>query len=196
MFIDAVYKEIKGNTAPWRARLLRNVPADELPFLSTSAARPGARPAAAPAARTTAAAAKKANADPLEGKWNLDTFTSKYEPANLSPYRREMTITFAGDEMTHAASTWRRLGNASPLSVISYKAKIDGKEYTIPYTTSKVTLKRVDANTIERSLAGEDGSKESATWTLSADRKTLTIVANGTDPTGVKYSSTQIYAKQ
>jgi len=30
MFIDAVYREIKANTAPWRARLLRNVPADEL----------------------------------------------------------------------------------------------------------------------------------------------------------------------
>ena len=27
MFVEAVYREIKANTAPWKARLLRNVPA-------------------------------------------------------------------------------------------------------------------------------------------------------------------------
>jgi glyoxylase-like metal-dependent hydrolase (beta-lactamase superfamily II) len=192
MFIEAAYSEIKASTAPWRARLLRNVPADELPFLSTNnAARPGARPAA----RAAAAAPARASADPLAGKWIMDVFTSKYEPANLTPYRREMTISFAGDELTHASSTWRRQGNASPLTTVTYKAKIDGKEYSIPYTASKVVLKRVDARTLERTLSGNDG-KETATWTLSADGKTLTVVATGTDPTGVAYSSTQIFQKQ
>ena len=193
MFIETVYSEIKGNTAPWRARLLRNVPADELPFLSPSAGRPGARHAAA--ARPAAAAPRRGPVDPLEGKWTLDPFTSKYTPTNLTPYRREMMISFTGDELTHTASTWRRQGNASPLTTVTYKARIDGKEYPIPYTTSKVVLKRVDARTIERTLSGNDG-KETATWTLSADGKTLTVVANGADPTGVAYSSTQIYSKQ
>jgi hypothetical protein len=41
MFVDAVYREIKANTAPWKARLLRNVPATELAFLA------GNNPAAA-----------------------------------------------------------------------------------------------------------------------------------------------------
>jgi glyoxylase-like metal-dependent hydrolase (beta-lactamase superfamily II) len=190
MFVTAVYDEIKGNTAPWRARLLRNVPADELPFLSTNAARPGTRAAAA-----KTAAAKKAPSDPLEGKWSMNVFSSKYEPAGLTPYRREMTFAFSGDEMTHASSTWRRQGNASPLSTVTYKAKLDGKEYEIPFTRSKVMLKRVDANTVSRELTGDDG-KETATWTLSADKKTLTIVAKGTDPTGVAYSSTQIFERQ
>jgi glyoxylase-like metal-dependent hydrolase (beta-lactamase superfamily II) len=189
MFVDTVYREIKGATPAWRARLLRNVPANELPFLTTSAAKPGA-------AKTAATPARRGSTDPLEGKWALNPFTSKYEPANMMPYRREMTVAFAGDELTHASSTWRRLGNASPLSTVTYKAKLDGKEYTIPYTTSKVTLKRTDANTIERTLAGDDGSRETATWTLSGDRKTLTVVAKGTDPTGVAYTSTQVYEKQ
>jgi len=188
MFIDAVYQEVKANTAPWRARLMRNVPIDELPQLSTSAARPGVRAAAAPA--------RRASGNPLEGTWSLNTFTSKYQPANLTPYRREMTVTFDGDEMTHAASTWRRIGNASPLSTVTYKAKLDGKEYTIPYTTSMVTMTRVDARTISRTLSGTDSGKETATWTLSADGKMLTVVATGTDPTGVAYSSTQVYEKQ
>ena len=38
--------------------------------------------------------------------------------------------------------------------------------------------------------------KETATWTLSADRKTLTVAAKGTDATGVAYTSTQVYEKQ
>jgi len=191
MFIDAVYQEVKGNIAPWRARLVRNVPIDELPFLSTST-----RPSNRPAAGRPAATARRGPADPLEGKWNMNTFTSKYEPVGLTPYRREMTIAFEGDEMTHASSTWRRQGNASPLSTVTYKAKLDGKEYTIPYTTTKVTLRRVNPTTVERSLVGQDGSSETSTWTLSADGRTLTGVASGKDPTGVAYSSTQVFEKQ
>jgi glyoxylase-like metal-dependent hydrolase (beta-lactamase superfamily II) len=192
MFIEAAYNEIKANTAVWRAHLLRNVPIDELPFLSTSNnARPGA---ARPAARAAASPART-NLDPLDGKWIMDVFTSKYEPANLLPYRREMTLTFSGNELTYMTQTWRRTGNASPLTTTTYKAMIDGKEHALPNTTSKVTFKRVDANTIERTLTGGDGS-ETATWTLSADRRTLTVVTKGADSQKAPYSSTQIFQKQ
>jgi hypothetical protein len=33
-------------------------------------------------------------------------------------------------------------------------------------------------------------------WPLSADGKTLTIVAKGADPTGVAYTSTQVFDKK
>lgn len=190
MFIEAAHNEIKANIGPWRARLMRNVPADELPFLSTSnTARPGA---ARPAAR---AAAARTNVDALDGKWVMDVFTSKYEPINLQPYRREMTLTFNGAEFTHLTQTWRRIGNASPLSSTTYTARIDGQEHAVPFTTSKVSFRRIDANTVERTLTGNDGT-ETATWTLSADRRTLTVVAKGADPQKVAYTSTQVYKKQ
>jgi glyoxylase-like metal-dependent hydrolase (beta-lactamase superfamily II) len=192
MFVDAVYREIKGNTPAWKARLLRNVPADELPFLAADNARPAAL-------RRTAAAtpARKSSGDPLEGKWALNLFDSSYEPSSLMPYRREMTVTVNGNQVTHTIMSWRRpQGNGSPLSTYSYTASLDGKEYPVPNWSAKVTLKRVDANTIERTLAGDDVGKETATWTLSADRKTLTVVAKGTDSTGVAYTSTQVYEKQ
>jgi glyoxylase-like metal-dependent hydrolase (beta-lactamase superfamily II) len=192
MFIEAAYNEIKANTAVWRTRLLRNVPIDELPFLSTSnTTRPGS---ARPAARAAAPAARR-NLDPLEGKWIMDVFTSKYEPANLLPYRREMTLTLSGDELTYVAQTWRRTGNASPLTTTTYTARIDGKEHPLENTTSRVTFRRVDANTIERTLTGGDGN-ETATWTLSADRRTLTVVTKGVDAQKAPYSSTQIFQKQ
>jgi hypothetical protein len=114
------------------------------------------------------------------------------------PYRREMVITVDGDATTQAVSSWRRpQGNASPLSTYSYTAKFDGKPYPIPNQgKANVALKRVDANTIERTLGGEDVGKEASTWTLSADRKTLTVVAKGTDSTGIAYTTTQVYEKQ
>jgi hypothetical protein len=194
MFLEAAYKEIKGNTAPWKARLLRNVPAAELTFLASNTPAGAARKTVAAAAKP----AKKGPADPFEGKWALDLFSSNYEPTSLMPYRREMVIAMNGDEATHQVSSWRRpQGNGSPLSYYEYKAKLDGKEYPIPnWGKAVVTMKRVDANTIERTMNGEEVGNETATWTLSADRKKLTVVAKGTDPTGIAYTTTQVYARQ
>jgi cyclase len=193
MFVEAVYREIKANTAPWRARLLRNVPAAELTFLTSSNAPAGARK---PAAATKPAA--KAGRDPWEGKWTLNVFSSNYEPSSLLPYRREMMISLNGAETTHAVSSWRRpQGNGSPLSTYGYTARFDGKPYPVPnWGAATVTLKRIDANTIARALDGAEIGKETSTWTLSADRKTLTVTAKGTDATGVAYTSTQVYEKQ
>jgi len=193
MFVDAVYREIKANTAPWKTRLLRNVPAAELAFLAPKATAPALRKIAA-----GTAAAKKGSGDPWEGKWVLNLFASNYEPSSLLPYRREMVITMNGDACTQEISSWRRpQGNGSPLSSYKYTARFDGKLYPIPNQgKANVALNRVDANTIERTLDGDDVGKETATWTLSADRKTLTVVAKGSDATGVAYTTTQVYEKQ
>ena len=113
------------------------------------------------------------------------------------PYRREMTVTVNGDETTHQVLSWRRpQGNGSPLSTYSYKARLDGKEYTVPNWGAKVTLRRVDANSFERTLEGDVVGKETATFALSADRRTLTVTAKGTDPAGVAFTSTQVYEKR
>jgi cyclase len=192
MFVEAAYREIRANPGPWKARLLRNVPTAELALLS---------PKSALAARKVIAAAKpvkKGADDPLEGRWVLNVFESSYEPASLLPYRREIVITLNGNETTHAVSSWRRpQGNGSPLATYTYTATLDGKLHPIPNQgKANVSLKRVDANTIERTLDGEDVGKETSTWKLSADRKSLTVVAKGTDATGVAYTSTQVYEKQ
>jgi glyoxylase-like metal-dependent hydrolase (beta-lactamase superfamily II) len=194
MFIEAAYREIKANTAPWKARLLRNVPQSDLDAVATNRPATDARKLASAKA---AAPAKRAS-DPWEGKWVLDLFSSNYEPVSLMPYRREMVIAMSGNETTHEVSSWRRpQGNGSPLSTYSYKATLDGKECPIPnWGNATVTLKRVDANTLERTLNGQEVGKETATWTLSADRKKLTVVAKGTDPTGIAYTTTQVYEKQ
>jgi glyoxylase-like metal-dependent hydrolase (beta-lactamase superfamily II) len=192
MFVEAVYREIKTNTTPWKTRLLRNVPSAELAFMAPKTPAALARNGAA--SKTAA----KRSGDPLEGKWVLDLFSSSYEPSSLMPYRREMVITVDGKSTTQEVLSWRRpQGNGSPLSSYKYTATLDGKLYPIPNQgKANVALKRVDVSTIERTLDGEDVGKETSTWTLSPDRKKLTVVAKGTDATGVAYTSTQIYEKQ
>ena len=59
-----------------------------------------------------------------------------------------------------------------------------------------VTLRRIDAATIERTATGDRSSKETATWTLSADRQELTMVTSGVDVAGAAYSSTQVYTRR
>jgi hypothetical protein len=134
------------------------------------------------------------SSDPFDGSWALNAARSRYEPTNTMPYRREITLTINGDELTQDTSTWRRgVGNNSPLARVSYTARWDGKEYPVQASSSRVVLKRVDPMTIERTALGDSNARETATWTLSADRKLLTIVTSGVDATGIKYSSTQVY---
>ena len=71
----------------------------------------------------------------------------------------------------------------------------DGKAYPVDASSSRVTLRRIDAATIESTATGDRNSKETATWTLSADRQELTMATSGVDAAGAPYSSTQVYTK-
>ena len=93
-------------------------------------------------------------ADPFAGTWVLDVARSRYAPSSNAPYRRETTIEIDGDAVRQSTSTWRRLqGNDSPLARVSYSARFDGKEYPVEASSSRVTLRRVDAATIERTAS-------------------------------------------
>jgi cyclase len=185
MFISAAYAEL---SAAEKNRSSRGPTA--------APRRAAASPAAGAAARATTPA-RRGPADPFDGDWVLDTAKSRYTPSSNMPYRRETTITIDGDAITQSTSTWRRLqGNDSPLARVTYSARFDGKPYPVDASSSRVTLRRVNAFTVERTATGDRGAKETATWTLSADRQELTVATSGTDVTGAAYSSTQVYARR
>jgi cyclase len=186
MFLSAAYAELSAAAA--RARSSRG-----------PSAAPGRRPATAagPSSTGKPTPARRGPADPFDGTWVLDTAKSRYTPSSNMPYRRETTIAIDGDAITQNTSTWRRtLGNDSPLARVTYSAKFDGKEYPVDASSSRVVLRRVNASTVERIATGDRGSKETATWTLSADRQELTVVTSGVDPAGGAYSSTQVYGRK
>jgi len=167
----------------------------------SSRAAPRGRPSTARTANADTAKpalpTKRAGNEPFDGEWVLNTFKSAYVPSNTMPYRREMILSFADGGFTHTTSTWRRTnGNDSPLARTTYTAKLDGKEYAVTASAAKVVFTRVDVNTIERKASGDRGATESATWTISSDRNTLTIVTKGKDAAGADYSSTQVYERR
>jgi cyclase len=185
-FLETAFKELSAQIAKTRL---------------SSRAAPRVRPAPArtAAAETAnrATTARRTGSEPFDGDWVLNTFKSQYQPSNTMPYRREMTLAFADGGFTHTTSTWRRTtGNDSPLARTTYSAKLDGKEYAVTASAAKVVFKRVDATTIERTASGDRGATETATWTLSSDRNTLTIVTKGKDAAGSEYSSTQVYDRR
>jgi hypothetical protein len=127
----------------------------------------------------------------------LDPARSQYTPSSNAPYRRETTIAIEGEAVRQSTSTWRRMqGNDSPLLRVTYTARLDGKDYPVDASSTRVVLRRVDATTIERTASGDKSSKETARWTLSADRQELTMVTSGVDVAGAPYNSTQVYTRR
>ena len=191
MFLEAAYREIKANTrglegAPVAQRAGRRDPADSWQERGASGCRKSA-----PAAR----AGKKGSGDPLEGKWVLNLFASSYEPSSLMPYRR-------GDGRDRQwgrsrACRSRRGGDRRATAHLcrrtTTRPRLDGKEYPIPNWGQRQghgEARRWRTRSSGR-MAGDQVGSETATWTLSADRKTLTVVAKGTDASGVAYVSTR-----
>jgi cyclase len=188
-FVETAFKELSAAAAKTRLSSKR-APSSRgrTPATSGRATKPES------SARSTD---RRSGSEPFDGEWVLNTFKSSYVPAITMPYRREMTMIFSNGELKHATSTWRRTGgNDSPLVRTEYTARLDGKEYPIPASSSKVALRRVDANTIERKGTGDRGATETATWTISPDRQVLTIVTKGKDATGAEYNSTQVYDRK
>ena len=186
-FIAAAYHELSAAAARERS--------SRAPSGSGARRAGGAGAAAAPA--RPAAATRRGPADPFDGTWVLDVARSRYTPSSNAPYRREISIEIDGDALRQSTSTWRRSqGNDSPLLRVSYTARLDGKDYPVEASSTRVTLRRLDAATIERTASGDKNSKETARWTLSGDRQELTMVTTGVDGAGTAYSSTQVYSRR
>ena len=134
--------------------------------------------------------------DPFIGTWVLDLDKSMYEPANTRPARRHLMVMVNGDQVTHTTDTWRETGFDLALRRVTYTARYDGREVTIPDSGAVVSLKRLNANTIERTAKAGGEALETATWTVSPDGNTLTVKTAGVDGGGTAYSSTQVYTRR
>lgn len=137
------------------------------------------------------------------GKWNLSiaksSFRSDLKNYNLSgadgsaPQWRTILIEQTSDSMKQTTDT-QLVTNATNFLRVAYTAKFDGKDYPVENssTMDTVSLRRVTPTTIER--IGKDRGKvvETATFTLSADGKMLTIKSDGTGQ-GVEYHDVQVF---
>jgi len=123
-----------------------------------------------------------AAADQLSGTWKMNTEKSKYSPG---PAPKDLTIVVDSDENNYKLDATGTDGDGKPMHV-QYSAKFDGKDYpaTGIANADAVSLKRIDANTIE-TLQKKDGKVVmTITAKVSKDGKTRTSTWHGKNAEG------------
>jgi hypothetical protein len=136
-----------------------------------------------------------AQKDPFLGKWVLNVDKSDFmSPGGADVRERTIEMTAGKDGMiAHKQSTYR-VGQ-DIVTTITGEAKFDGKDYpVIGAAFGQVAFTRM-GNTMTRIAKNGGKEVETATYTLSPDGKTLTIVTKG-ENYGIKYGSTQIFERE
>ena len=133
-------------------------------------------------------------ADPVIGMWKLDVVKSKFSPG---PPPKSLTLKFeaAGQGVKLTSDGVEADGRAAHSE---YTANYDGKDYPITglAIADAVSLKRIDANTVERT--DKKGGK--VVWTrtrkISSDGKTMTATVKGTNAAGQPVNNELVFVKQ
>ena len=133
-------------------------------------------------------------ADPLVGTWKLNVAKSTYSPGP-APKSITAKIEAAGKGEKLTADGVR--GDDTPIRV-EYTAQYDGKDYPISGSpmADTVSLKRLDANTTERTDKKGGKVVQTLTRKLSSDGKTLTVTIKGTDAEGRPINNLAMFEKQ
>jgi len=136
-------------------------------------------------------------ADHSLGTWKLNPEKSKYSPGPL-PVKSITSVREAADNGVKVTTTGER-SDGSAINT-TYTAKFDGSPASLsgqgaPYDT--ISIKQVNANTFTYE-AKNSATKYHATGKLviSADGKTMTTKAKGTDADGKPMDVTLVYDKQ
>lgn len=132
-------------------------------------------------------------ADPNLGTWKLNEAKSKLAPG--LPKNITVVYVAAGDNLK--ATVDGVDGQGKPTHN-EWTGKFDGKDYPVtgdPSSDSR-SLKKIDDRTLE--LTVKKGGKVTITGRIvvSADGKSRTLTASGTDAEGKKIQMTSVYDKQ
>jgi hypothetical protein len=141
-----------------------------------------------------ALSATLAVADQHSGTWKMNPAKSKYSPG---PAVKILTLKVESDEKGVKIDSEGTDGDGNPTHV-QYDAKFDGKDYPvtgIPYGDT-VTVKRIDANTIQATIKKGDQAVMTVTSKVSADGKTRTSTFKGKDAQGHDVHNVVVYDKQ
>lgn len=133
-------------------------------------------------------------ADPIVGTWKLNVAKSTYSPGP-APKSLTAKIEAVGEGEKVTADGVR--GDDTPIQV-EYTAQYDGKDYPISGspTADTVSLKRLDANTTERTDKKGGKVVQTLTRKISSDGKTATVTYKGTDAEGRPFNNVGVFEKQ
>ena len=121
-------------------------------------------------------------ADQHSGTWKMNPAKSKYSPG---PAPKSTTVKVEADEQGVKIDAEIINADGSPIHV-QYDAKFDGKDYPvtgIPYADA-VSVKRIDADTIEATMKKGGQVTMTVTTKVSKGGKTRTSTFKGKDAEG------------
>ncbi len=141
------------------------------------------RPAAAQSAKNS-----------LIGSWLLDVDKSTFAAAR--PEKRLMKFEAVPNGMKQSITTTTG-GAISQTYHLEYTAKFDGKDYPADAASAfeTISLKRVDARTVERIGKVKGNVIETETYKVSPDGNVLTVMQE-TGDNGAPSTATQIFERQ
>ncbi len=133
-------------------------------------------------------------ADQHSGTWKMNPDKSKYSPG---PAPKSNTVKVEADEMGIKLDAEGTGADGSPTHV-QYDAKFDGKDYPITGVPNAdtVSVKRIDANTIESTLKKGGQVVMTVTSRVSKDGKTRTSTFKGKDAQGRDVNNVVVLDKQ
>ena len=128
------------------------------------------------------------------GMWKVNVEKSQYNPGPApQSVMRKIEASGQGEK-----ATTESVNAAGTATKTEYTAQYDGKDY--PITGSQnidtVSLKRIDARTIERTDKKGEKVVTTGTQVLSPDGKTMTVTVKGTNAQGQPVNTVAVYDKQ
>lgn len=145
---------------------------------------------------TLAVALPLAAADVFLGTWKLDTTKSKYSPG---PAPKSLTTVYTadGDWVVLKSDAITADGKSA---TVTNRYKRDGKDY--PFNNplypenATVSVKVTDDHHAVATIKRDGSVISTSKTTISKDGKTRTMVAEGTNAEGKKFSNTTVFTRQ
>ncbi len=138
--------------------------------------------------------AAAAAADQQSGTWKMNPAKSKYSPG---PAPKGITVKVDSDENNIKITADGTDADGNPTHV-EYSAKFDGKDYPITGVPNAdtVSVKRIDANTVQSTLKKAGQVVMTVRSTVSKDGKTRTSTFKGKDAQGHDVNNVVVSDKQ
>ena len=128
------------------------------------------------------------------GTWKLNVEKSKYSPG---PAPQSSTLKVEASGQGEKATT-EGVNAAGTATMTQYTAQYDGKDSPITgsQNADTVSLKRIDARTMERTDKKGDKVVATSTRVVSEDGKTMTVTTKGTNAQGQAVDNVTVWEKQ
>jgi hypothetical protein len=138
--------------------------------------------------------AGSAAADSHSGTWKMNAAKSTYSPG---PAQKSVTLKIESDGTTYKVDSQGVDANDEPIHV-QFEAKFDGKDYPATGLPAgdHVSVKRVNASTVQVTMKEGDKPVMTVTSVVSKDGKTRTSTFRGKTAQGQDIHNVVVYDKE